>query len=255
MDNIYYVYIYYDIEGIPFYVGMGKNNRAYQHLIPSRIKNRESIFFYNKLAKMIKNGDIFNIIILKKNLSLEYAKILEQILIEFIGRRDLNKGALCNLTDGGEGHKGYKKSDELKRRISNWSKGKKLSEEHKERLRQCNLGKKMSDETKLKLSIAHMGVSKPKSKDSIINYRKAARMRADDSEYILKLKKGIHELYNRKVIQCDDKENVIKIWDNQYDVIEYFGYGRPTRIIECCENKRNKHCGYKWKYYEVFDNK
>lgn len=83
-----------------------------------------------------------------------------------------------NLTDGGEGtlgykmtkeqiasmsirNKGYRHTDEAKKKISEASKrnniGKKVSEATKEKLRQANLGKKYSEDTKRKLSEIRKG--------------------------------------------------------------------------------------------------
>jgi group I intron endonuclease len=51
---------------------------------------------------------------------------------------------LNNLTDGGIGHIGFKKSKEAKIKISNSSKGKLISKEHKEAISKANKGRKLS---------------------------------------------------------------------------------------------------------------
>lgn len=61
----------------------------------------------------------------------------------------------CNLnnnTDGGEGHLGYKKSEELKERISQWSRGKQISQKQKEQISKANKGKKHSLEFRKNIS-------------------------------------------------------------------------------------------------------
>ncbi len=59
---------------------------------------------------------------------------------------------LNNNTDGGDGHSGYKKSEELKKRISDWSKGKSISLEQREKISIANKGKKHSLEFKNQIS-------------------------------------------------------------------------------------------------------
>jgi len=240
---IYYVYIYY-FQNAPVYVGLGHGNRAWQHLLPSVRKSRQSKYFYNKLEK--EGIDKFEIKILKTGLLLSEAILIEQILIKWLGRKDNKTGILYNLTDGGEGHLGYQKSKELKKKISSWSKGKTLSTEHIEALRLANLGKHHSEETKLKLSIINKGQPKLKPKESIPNYIAAAKKRSSNPEYLLKLSKAIKYKWGKKVVQIG--ENFEKLWNNQYEAADTLKC-RPDRIISACKygNKCKK---YKWKFYE-----
>ena len=53
--------------------------------------------------------------------------------------------------------KGYKFSDERKRKISKANKGKKRSEEHKRKISKAQKGKKLSTYTKQKISVLHKG--------------------------------------------------------------------------------------------------
>lgn len=246
----YYVYGYFDKDDVPFYIGMGKGKRITNHLRKSvRVKYKQGTLFYNKLEKMIESKEFFSYRKIKENLTIKEAITIEVFLIKAIGRRDLKKGPLCNLTNGGEGHKGYVKSKELKERISKWGKGKKLSEEHKRILREVNLGKKHSEETKRKISAVQKGIPKPKKPESIPNYIKAARKRANDPEYIKKCKIRQRKRFGIKVEQLDLYNNLIKVWDNQIDAAEYVK-GRGDRIIEVCKGKRSKHKEYKWRYYD-----
>lgn len=75
----------------PFYVGKGKNNRHEVHLIQSHNE---------QVRKNIEiNGDP-EILIYKNNLSEEEAYNLEYKLIHSIGRKDIGKGPLYNITSG-----------------------------------------------------------------------------------------------------------------------------------------------------------
>lgn len=102
-----------------FYVGIGSIKRAYK-----KAKNSRNQFWLN-----IINKTEYNVEILYENLDLESAKELEIFLIELYGRRDLNKGNLVNLTNGGEGTVGRIISDKHKAIVSKSMKNRKISNE------------------------------------------------------------------------------------------------------------------------------
>lgn len=70
-------------------------------------KHSRNNFWKNIVAK-----SEYIVEILFERLSHEDACELEIFLISEYGRRDLGKGSLCNLTDGGEGSTGYTKTQE-----------------------------------------------------------------------------------------------------------------------------------------------
>lgn len=112
--NKYYVYIYLDprkqgeynfddikLDYEPIYVGKGQKKRAWKHLK----ENKENPGFSYKIKKIQRTLGIDPIILIfRKHLCEDEALKLECDLIRRIGRRDLNTGTLCNLTDGGDGH-------------------------------------------------------------------------------------------------------------------------------------------------------
>ena len=88
------VYRHRDNSNNIFYVGIGKNeNRAFDYL------NRSN--FWKRYSK--KYG--VNSEIIAKDIDYDTAKELEILLISEYGRRDLGKGMLVNMTDGGDGSK------------------------------------------------------------------------------------------------------------------------------------------------------
>lgn len=157
----------------PFYIGIGiSEKRAYSN------KNRTN--YWHNIAN--KGYDIE---ILFDNLSYDNAKKKEIEFINLYGRIDLGTGILCNMTNGGDGSNGFKhskealikigekskgriktpeqiekwrnntnfkKSLEVREKISNSLTGRKHTEERKENQRKAQLGKKLSEETKKKLS-------------------------------------------------------------------------------------------------------
>ena len=128
-----------------FYIGIGKTEkRAY-----NKSNNR------NKYWKNIVNKTKYSIEILFNNITWEDAKELEILLIKEYGRKDLGLGPLVNMTDGGDGSKGYKHvikrkfSDESRLKMS-ISQKKVYNNIIKERL--LNAHKNMSSESKYNMS-------------------------------------------------------------------------------------------------------
>ena len=88
---IYYVYAYINKKtGLPYYIGKGKNNRAYKfhgHITVPKDKSK--------------------IVFLETNLSNVGALALERRYIKWFGRKNIdNNGILLNITEGGDGNNG-----------------------------------------------------------------------------------------------------------------------------------------------------
>lgn len=113
------IYIHLKTNGEVFYVGCGNNVRPY-------IKNGRN----KDWLEYITNNP-YEIQILKRNLSLEDAYELEEILIDYYGRK-CDCGTLFNKSKGGKVTKGF----------SSWSKGKHLSAEHRNKIASAQQGDK-----------------------------------------------------------------------------------------------------------------
>jgi hypothetical protein len=113
MENIYYVYQYLREDMTPYYIGKGKNYRAYQsHKRSNGVE--------------LRPDDRNRIKIIKQNLTEEQAFNLEKQLISECGLK-LEGGLLVNLLYGGQG---YSPSEEMRKlqseRMIGINKGRKL---------------------------------------------------------------------------------------------------------------------------------
>lgn len=155
MENNWYVYKHIRIDtNEPFYIGIGnKKNyaRAYQNT-----PDRRNPFW----CKIFNKTDIL-IEIVYDSLNKMQASEKEQELIKFYGRKNLNKGSLCNLTDGGDGIWNCKRSDETKNKIrlsklgdKNPMFGKPQSKETLLKRSKSSIGKTRTNDTKIKQSLS-----------------------------------------------------------------------------------------------------
>lgn len=123
-----------------FYIGKGCL-LSKSHSVRSHEKRGRNKWWKNIVTN--NNG----IYIVEKIYECETEKEVNEKEIEFIalyGRKDLNKGTLVNLTDGGDGSLNIKMSEETKQKLSIAFSGDKHP----------NFGKKLSAETCLKKSIS-----------------------------------------------------------------------------------------------------
>jgi hypothetical protein len=165
---IYYVYAYLRADGTPYYVGKGKDDRAYlyhgKHITVPTDRNR--------------------IVFLETNLTELGAFALERFYIRWYGRKDTGSGILRNRTDGGEGTSGVVYSEEALRKRKEAMQGYRPSEKavlasaaaRRGKKRPAEVGQKIaaglrgkprSEETKRKLSEANLGKVMPTKKCSV----------------------------------------------------------------------------------------
>jgi len=146
--NEYYTYAYLRKDRTPYYIGKGKEYRAY----------------FKCKGEIQPPKDKSRIIFLKQNLTEEESFRHEIYMIAVLGRKDLGTGILRNRTNGGEGASGIVISEETRRKLSEINKGKILTEETKRKMSESKKGKNhptynktISQETRQKLSESHKG--------------------------------------------------------------------------------------------------
>jgi hypothetical protein len=190
MDTIplFYVYVLARPNGRAFYVGKGTGDRIYKHEAEAK---RGCICYKCRVIRKIwrGGGEIQRYTVFTTNIERD-ALNYECELIKQYGRENLT-----NVTDGGEGmlgvkrsqesirkqvetRKGYKhsaetleklskaaqnKSVEHRRKIAESNRGRKHSEEAKHKMSQKQKGRIITEETKRKMSAASKGV--PKSEE------------------------------------------------------------------------------------------
>ncbi len=133
-NNLYYTptieefYLYRHIrldKQEPFYIGIGKVRSKYSNTLESKYERayskKRSLFW----KRIITKTDYKVEILLESN-SEYFIKNKEIEFIRIYGRKDLNLGTLCNLTDGGDGSFN---------RVNSLERNKKVSEALKLRIR------------------------------------------------------------------------------------------------------------------------
>lgn len=143
----FYVYIYLREDGTPYYVGKGKNDRAW-------IKHSNE----TKPPK-----DKSRIIVTHDGLTELWALAQERWFIRWYGRKDNGTGILRNKTDGGEGAtgcialKGVPKTEIHRNNISKSKKGKKYP-----KISTAKKGVKQTPESNAKRRHTQSGIPKEK---------------------------------------------------------------------------------------------
>lgn len=125
----HYVYALFDCRGVIRYIGAGKGARWYEHRSTIDTSNpRKQAFVTEAIAVL---GEIPRIKI-AEGLTQQEAFDLEILLIGLIGKYP--NGPLTNITDGGQGLKGSKHSEETKSQMSSSATGRVFTEEHKKNI-------------------------------------------------------------------------------------------------------------------------
>lgn len=148
----YYVYMYLREDGTPYYVGKGKDDRAYVKA--------------NRRAKVPPEN---RIVFPYNNLTEKESLEKEMELIAKYGRKDIGTGILRNLTDGGDGASGAKRTPEQIERLRKSITGKKRTPEQIERMKKAVA--KVADKKRQSLIEAHKRMSEETKKQRAEKWR------------------------------------------------------------------------------------
>ena len=172
----YYVYAYLREDGTVYYIGKGKDVRAWNHALKERIH-----------APTLHN----RIVILESSLTEIGALALERRMIRWYGRKDLRTGLLLNRTDGGDGVSGRIASPEWRKVVSSKLLGKKKpprSAKHIENLRQSNIGRINSFESNLKRRHSLLGIKSPRYDHTVHFFTHTSGIIESCTQYELRMK-------------------------------------------------------------------
>lgn len=160
MNNDYYVYrLIAEGQTDPFYVGKGRELRAWHHMMPSNLSNNSHKS--NTIKKCFRNGLNVLVEMICTGLCESDSLRIEVWCIHLYGRKDKGEGCLTNQTNGGDGVSGFVHSDihketTAKRSMGNtYRRGAKCSDESRDRMKIAK--SQTSDETRARMSIAKIG--------------------------------------------------------------------------------------------------
>lgn len=136
----------------PFYIGVGND----KYKSRSRNKTRR-----NDIWKSITSKTDYEVEILIDNLSYNQALEKEKEFIALYGRINLRNGTLANLTDGGDGTIGVKRTEEYKEKVRKTLTGKKLSETHRKNISNGCKGRRHTEDSIEKMRIKKVGKKRP----------------------------------------------------------------------------------------------
>jgi hypothetical protein len=118
-------------KNVPFYIGISNGNKRRPFA-----KKRNPIWTY------ITSKTNYRVEIILDDLTWEEALEKEKEFIALYGRRDLGKGTLANMTDGGDGAIGIIQTEESKEKRRLKSIGRKQTEETIQLMREINTGER-----------------------------------------------------------------------------------------------------------------
>ena len=218
----YCVYVYMDPRNsppTPFYVGKGRPKRPYQ-------KHGNQKFLMGFIKNLEKDNLKHVVVIVEKNLTNQEALGKEQELIEVHGCKYDNSGCLLNMTKGGVGGEGAKRTAETKALMSQQRKGKKQTPAQYA----ANCARIATEEHKAKISAAQKGIVRmtPEQYKAIAEKNRGRKASPELIQKFSEMRKGIPKTpeqneatgagvrrhYERKKAEFDDlpyEEKVAKL--------------------------------------------
>jgi hypothetical protein len=227
----HYVYLHRTLGGgTPFYIGIGTKQYGDHPNPKMKYARAYSASGRTNFWRRIVSKYSYTVEILVESTDYDYIKQQEIFFISKFGRRDLKKGTLCNLTEGGDGTVGKIFSEE---ELENMSKAQKErfsnpSETDAENFRQLYL---RTSERMIGNTYAKGRSLTKQQKDNLYKHR-------------------IDKL-SRRVIQEDLNGNFIKEWHVTREAADYYGITYKA-IWKACNlyYKGATSKGFRWRFKE-----
>lgn len=250
-----------------FYVGIGTKHikaKTYKWIYKRALEYKGR----NNLWKKIVNKTNYKVEIVLESNDYDFIQEKEKEFIRFYGRKNLEEGTLCNLTDGGQGVLKIIKSQESIETVRQQLLGRKFSEETKAKMSKSLKGKSVSDVTKQKMSKAQKGkILSEEHKDKISKANKGRIITQETRDKISKTlinhQKTTEHINN--IIESRTKHPYLFIY-NQLTISGDFikTFLNPSELKKagfdynqvwgCCKGKRKTHKGFKWEQVEYKNN-
>jgi len=226
----------------PFYIGIGSDEN-YTRAYDKRSRNRH-------WSSIVKKAN-YEVEIVLDNLSWEEACDKEIEFIKLYGRKDLNEGCLCNMTNGGDGMLGVRPSDEkikrfvdsIRREVIQYDMQGNIIREYES----ASQAKKITGISESQITSNCKGHKGKKSAGGFIWRYK------DPKEWfspIYSNHKNAHchnQKHQKKVLQYDIDGNLIAEYRSIRYAEEQTKVARAT-IIACCKGKYKHAGGFIWKF-------
>jgi hypothetical protein len=259
-----YDHLFFDFE--PFYVGKGTRYRCH-----TGIRDKGPTLKVTKIKSILKSGNFPIVIKIYESLTNLESCEKEIETIKKIGRSNIEKGPLCNMTDGGTGGTGFKHSEEWKKVLSKpvlqftldgeflgeYSSVKEASQKTgmiKQNISSNLRGKYKSaggfiwkyKDPSLLLQ-GHLSKPFEMPKHSEETKKKMSLSAKKGEEHHMKKKKGGNNPRAKKIAQKNLEGEIIKIWDSMSDIKRELGF-TPSNICRCCQGSVKRIGGFKWEY-------
>ncbi len=204
--NKFYVYVWLDPRKQGKYI-YGNRKFLHEPIYVGKGKGRRHKDYHGHNLYLKRKSEKFNkpiILIIKKELSENQAHTLEKELIALIGRHNLGKGPLCNLTDGGDGTSGHVLSEESKNKIRSARAKQIMTKETRKKIGDSNRGQKRTEEFCKKIGNIHRGKKLSEHHKNLIRIARAKQIMSEAT------KKKISESCKGKIVSKETREKLSK---------------------------------------------
>lgn len=239
INKPYCIYIHLKLCGEVFYVGIG-----------STLKRPFSKTYRNKFwQRLVKRNPNYEVRVLKENITKEFACELETVLIDWYGRRDIGKGTLVNLTDGGESTYGRVMEQWQKDKLSsdrigtmtgvdNPNYGNKWDQKQKERMSVVQKEKYANGEYVVNMVSIRKGIEERTRRiKEIPGYKEKMAKAVSDSK----------SLYDYLMIDYITGE-ILEEFSTYMNLKEKYPKVGKTVINSVCNGHKVSYRGYLWRY-------